>query len=174
MTTMFKAKHPGWGRITVFAIAVNEQGEWEGEWDAVRQAAEAGDADGDIRNVLDLIGVIVYHAYLDLRHDNARPLLDSGLLSPESCMIKLDSEVKPCLHQKTCPSWNEKHCRADHDKQPVCYDTNIREEQIRTAGAQSLMNRIVDLWRMGSYVVLWTPEAFTGEAKSWLQGGTSA
>jgi len=160
MSSMFEADHPGWGRVTVFAIQTRADGSWEREWEPLRQAwlaEEGGEGFAGLDSLLDLVCVVDYHAWCDLRLNTARPLLDAGALSPDRCLTRLDARLRPCLHRASCPSWDEKVCQADHERQPPCFDVPITCER----EALTLANRIVDLWRQDAWVFRYLSEEET-------------
>lgn len=171
MSSMYVTQHPSKGEITVFTFVILPDGSWEPEWEVLRQAhlaeqealrrvphakRSAHEKMGGVSALVDLIGVIPWHVGQQLRQGDAQPMLSHEVLDPSGCLRKLHTSLSPCLHRESCPSWDPRRCQAMSSKQPPCYDLNIQTEPMALVKA----NRILDLWRMDSYVVCIEPESY--------------
>lgn len=148
MPSMFEVDHIGEGRITLHVITVKKDGTWEPEWEPLRQAAESDPETWE--PIIDMLPEVPSDVYMELRHNYSKPFFDLGVLSPKYCLIRLPERYKPCLHLETCPSYNAGRCHLDRVNLPMCFDLTLQTNQL----ALSAVNRLVDLWRADSYVIL--------------------
>jgi len=142
MSSQFKIHDDVWGALQIFAITIQKDGTWEKEWEPLRTQ----------ETIADLLSVISWEAYQELRHRYTKPFLQEVGLGPDACLIKLGEDIGSCFYQQGCPSYDPNLCSANLDP-PSCYDANIDPPKVRF-----LTTRLVDLWRIGFHVILVKPE----------------
>ena len=129
-----------------FAIQIKQDGSWEKDWEPLHISDE--------QSTVDLISRISWLTYQELLHGFTKPFLQEVGLGPEACIIKLDANIKPCYYRGSCPSHDPKLCDATRDY-PLCYEASVANPEVRP-----LITRLIDLWKMGFYVILVEPEPY--------------
>lgn len=145
MAHQFQVPDATWGDLRIFAIRTRPDGAWEEDWEALRQDARAAAI------LLDLLSPISYDAYQELLHRYTRPFLREVGLGPKACLAKLAKGDSACFYRATCPGHGAA-CRAQGTAllpTPPCFEADVADDR-----ARPLVSRVMDLWRLGFYVIL--------------------
>lgn len=144
MSAQFQIEDPMWGTLSIFVIRMSEDGSWEDDWEPFRVGAPP--------EIVDLVSPVSYEAYFELKHRHTRPFLAEVGLDPKGCLTKLAEGISMCHYRTSCPSYDPKLC-GGHLDPPPCYDASVSDD-----AARRLATRLVDLWRMGFYVIVVEPD----------------
>ena len=127
------------GRITLLAIKVGKDGQWEPDWEPLRGSVFGGLFSPISKEILD-------HAL----HGLSRPLSEALGLPPSGALRKIPKPSRECFLRHRCTFYEPKQCLVGAPKRPWCFEPDkIQGESVRIAATKA-----IEEWEQGVYLVV--------------------